>query len=224
MDVASTTNTATSTSASKSNGTGTGSAVLTSDFQTFLKMLTVQMQNQDPLNPIDSTDYAVQLATFSGVEQQVQTNQLLTDMATQFSLMGMSQLAGWVGQEARAAADVWYSGSPVTLAPEPLATADEAVLVVKDTKGNLVAREDLPVSSDPYDWFGADAKGDPLPDGRYTLSLESWRDGELIQTDPVEYYGKVIEARGGASGTRLVLEGGIEVPATSITALRVPSG
>jgi len=47
---------------------------ISSDFETFLRMLTVQMQNQDPLNPVDSSDYAVQLATFSSVEQQVQTN------------------------------------------------------------------------------------------------------------------------------------------------------
>ncbi len=52
--------------------------------------------------------------------------------------------------------------------------------------------------------------------------LESWRDDEVIQTDSVEYYGKVVEARGGAGGVRLVLEGGIEVMATDITALRVP--
>ncbi|AWD21964.1 flagellar hook capping FlgD N-terminal domain-containing protein [Fuscovulum blasticum] len=220
MDV---TSTGSATSAS-TTAKGQGSAVLTSDFQTFLKMLTVQMQNQDPLNPIDSTDYAVQLATFSGVEQQVQTNQLLGAMATQFGLMGMSQLAGWVGQEARAAADVWYSGTPVTLSPNPVAKADEAVLVVKDAKGNLVTRESLPVSTDLYQWFGADAAGDPLPEGRYSLSLESWRDGELLQTDPVEYYGRVIEARGGSGGTRLVFEGGIEVAATDITALRVPPG
>lgn len=53
---------------------------LSSDFETFLKMLTVQMQNQDPLNPIDSTEYAMQLATFSSVEQQVLTNDLLRQM------------------------------------------------------------------------------------------------------------------------------------------------
>ena len=45
-------------------------AMINSDFETFLKMLTAQMENQDPLNPIESSDYAVQLATFSGVEQQ----------------------------------------------------------------------------------------------------------------------------------------------------------
>ena len=50
---------------------------ISSDFETFLRMLTVQMQNQDPLNPIQSSDFAVQLATFSGVEQQVRTNDLL---------------------------------------------------------------------------------------------------------------------------------------------------
>ena len=57
-------------------GSSTSTGGISSDFNTFLRMLTVQMQNQDPLNPIDSADYAVQLATFSGVEQQVRTNQL----------------------------------------------------------------------------------------------------------------------------------------------------
>jgi len=49
-------------------------------------MLTVQMQNQDPLNPVDSSDYAVQLATFSNVEQQVQTNDILRELQSQMGL------------------------------------------------------------------------------------------------------------------------------------------
>lgn len=208
--------------AAGASASSSATGMIGSDFNTFLRMLTVQMQNQDPLNPIESTDYAVQLATFSGVEQQVRTNQLLDAMMAQFSLMGMSQLAGWVGQEARAAAPVWYDGDPVTLSPNPVGTADRAVLVVKDESGSVVAREDVPVSTEPYSWLGADAAGDPLPNGKYTLTLESWRDGEVIQEDPVEYYGRVLEARGGSGGVRLVLEGGIEVAATSITALRIP--
>lgn len=63
MDV---TATSSATSAYGSASTGSGSSPGGTDFNTFLRMLTVQMQNQDPLNPIDSTDYAVQLATFSG--------------------------------------------------------------------------------------------------------------------------------------------------------------
>lgn len=210
-----------STSAARGEAAAARSG-LTSDVNTFLRMLTVQMQNQDPLNPMEASDFAVQLATFSGVEQQVRTNQLLDSITAQFGIMGMSQLAGWVGQEARAAAPVWYEGSPVTLSPNPLASADEAVLAVRDARGNLVARESIPVSAEPYLWLGAGADGGRLATGRYTISLESWRDGELLAEEPVEYYGRVTEARGGAGGTRLVLEGGIEIAATEITALRVP--
>lgn len=195
-------------------------AAISSDFTTFLKMLTTQMQNQDPLNPIDSADYAVQLATFSGVEQSVKTNQLLESLGQQFGLLGMAQMAGWVGQEARADAPVWMDGDPVTLAPNPAAAADRAVLVVKNASGDVVGREDVPVSTDPYIWHGKGITGADLPDGKYTLSLESYQGDDLLVTTPMESYAKIMEARGTPSGTVLILEGGIEVPANKITALR----
>lgn len=198
-------------------------AAISADFDTFLKMLTTQMQNQDPLNPIDSADYAVQLATFSGVEQQMKTNQLLDGLIGQFGVIGMSQLAAWVGQEARAAAPVYMDAAPVTLTYATDAQADSAVLVVKNQAGELVAREDLPLGGGPYQWLGGDVAGNPLPKGLYSLSVESYRGDEpLGQPTEVEAYARILEARGGASGTTLVLEGGVEVAATRITALRMP--
>jgi flagellar basal-body rod modification protein FlgD len=210
------------TSARSATSNPTTQVAGASDYTTFLKMLTVQMQNQDPLNPIESTDYAVQLATFSGVEQQVRTNELLASLAQQFGVMGMAQLAGWVGQEARAAVPVRFDGSPVTLSPNPAAGADRAVLVVKDDQGTIVAREDIPVSADPYRWLGADATGDPLPPGTYRLELESYRNGEVVATGPMESYARILEAQGGPAGTVLVLSGGVKVNAADITALRTP--
>ena len=212
MDVSAVTSTSTSTTSQP--------AAVTSDYETFLKMMTTQLQNQDPLNPIDSADYAVQLATFSGVEQTVRTNQLLESLGQQFGLLGMAQMAGWVGQQARADAPVWMDGDPVTLAPNPAAAADRAVLVVKNAAGDVVGREDLPISTDPYIWQGKGITGADLPQGKYTLSLESYRGDELLATTPMESYAKIMEARGTATGTVLVLEGGIEVPANKITALR----
>ncbi|MDP3262469.1 MAG: flagellar hook capping FlgD N-terminal domain-containing protein [Tabrizicola sp.] len=213
--------TATTPSAS-SPATGQGTSKISSDFTTFLKMLTVQMQNQDPLNPIDSSDYAVQLATFSGVEQQVQTNQLLAEMAGRFAQLGMSEMAGWIGQEARSSAAVWYDGSAVSLSPNPAVGSTRAVIVVKDAQGNLVSREEIPPTAEPYQWLGADVTGEPLPEGRYQIALESWKGEQLIDTRAVEHYARVIEARGGSDGTRLVLEGGIEVAASAVTGLRLP--
>lgn len=217
MDIASV-NTATATSSSSSSGQA---ASITSDFTTFLKMLTVQMQNQDPLNPIDSSDYAVQLATFSGVEQQVQTNQLLAEMSARFAQLGMSEMAGWIGQEARSNAPVHFDGTPVTLSPNPAVGSTRAVIVVKDAQGNLVSREEIAASAAPYQWLGADATGNPLPEGRYSISLESWKGEEQLDTRPIEHYARVIEARGGTGGTMLVLEGGVEVAASAVTGLRL---
>jgi len=195
---------------------------ITSDYETFLLMLTTQMQNQDPLDPVDSSDFAVQLATFAGVEQQTLTNELLESLNTQFGMMSMAQLASWVGQEARAAVPVYYEGAPITLSPNPAAIADRAVLVVTDDSGQVVSREDLPVSTDPYEWLGADAAGDPLPTGLYALSLESYAEETLVATTPVESYALIVEAQGGSGGTTLLLAGGVMVSADSVTALRVP--
>ena len=210
-------------SASSSSGSSGSGAKLSSDFDTFLRMLTVQMQNQDPLNPIDSTDYAVQLATFSGVEQQVRTNQLLADMQSRFQQMGMAEMASWIGKEARSDAAVRFDGSPVTLSPNPAQGATSAVLVVRDAQGTLLSREEIPLGNQPYAWLGADATGTPLPAGQYTLSLESMQGANVLTTTPMEHYARVIEARGTADGTKLVLEGGIEVAASRVTALREPA-
>lgn len=196
-------------------------AAISSDFETFLKMLTVQMQNQDPLNPIESSDYAVQLATFSGVEQQVRTNQLLEQLTGQ-GTGALSQLAGWIGQEARTTAPVWMDGTPVTLAPEIASGADRAVLVVRDAEGALVSREDLALGTDTHLWMGADAGGNPVETGRYALTLESWSGETLLFTGPVAAYAEVIEVRGGPGGSSVVLAGGIEVASAAVTALRQP--
>ena len=69
--------------ASSSKPSAAKTSSISSDYQMFLKLLTTQMTNQDPSSPMDSADYAVQLATFSQVEQQVKTNDLLTSLATQ---------------------------------------------------------------------------------------------------------------------------------------------
>ncbi len=197
-------------------------SAMSADFDTFLKMLTVQMKNQDPLNPIDSADYAVQLATFSGVEQQAQTNALLGDLGAQFNMMGMAQLATWVGQEARAAGPVFKGDGPVSVTYQAASQADRAVLVVKDADGNLVSREDLSTATQEYEWYGQSANGELLPQGLYSLSVESYSGDIPLGESEVQAYARILEARGGPTGTTVVLQGGVEVPATKVTALRVP--
>ena len=203
-------------------GPGRNAPRISSDFDTFLRMLTTQLQNQDPLNPIDSADYAVQLATFSGVEQQVRTNTLLTALAGRFELMGMAQLSGWVGQEALTTAPVQFDGTPVTLVPAPRAGSDAAFLIVRDSAGRVVARESLPLDGKPYRWLGGGSNGNPLPSGRYTLSIESQTKGKVTDTSPAPAYSRISEARRDGDGVVLLLSGGVQVRADQVTGLRKP--
>ena len=210
---------ATSTSAS-SNG-----SVISSDFQTFLVMLTTQMQNQDPLNPIDSTEYATQLATFSQVEQSVLTNDLLEGLSSQLSSIGMSQLSGWVGMEARSDAPAYFDGSnSITLAPETVTGSDQSFLVVRDANGSVVQRGEVDVDGSAMVWNGLGEDGAMAEPGLYTFELESYRSGVLTTTNQVQSYSEITEARlGGSTGTTLVLRGGAEIGASDATALRQPS-
>ena len=65
------------------------------DYNSFLKLLVTQMQNQDPTQPMDATQYVSQLATFSNVEQAVQMNSKLETLIANSSL---SQAEGWIGR------------------------------------------------------------------------------------------------------------------------------
>lgn len=200
--------------------TTAASDVTSSDFETFLKMLTAQARYQDPLEPLDSSDYATQLAQFSMVEQQVLSNDLLTALAGQLGAGNMTQTASWIGMEARTIAPVNFKGSPVTLYPNPVAAADEVVMVVYDSNDTEVQRRRLPVSADPVDWAGVDADGTPFADGLYRIEFESRAGGEVLVSDPAESYARITEARLQDGAAVLILEGGTPILASSVNAIR----
>lgn len=202
---------ATSASVSGSNG---------GDFETFLRMLTTQLQNQDPLSPMESTDFAVQLATFSGVEQQARTNSLLTEMMSDASGGGLGQLSGWIGRDVRTTAPVQFSGEPLTLQIEPMEGADDATLVTLDAQGREVSRESIGTGSGEVDWQGLDADGNAIADGLYHFRLESSKDGSVIGTSDVASYSRVTGLERTATGAVLILQGGTAVSVDEVTALR----
>jgi len=200
--------------------TQTAQELADADFQVFLEMLAVQMQNQDPLNPVDSTDFATQLAQFSALEQQVETNDLLAALGAQMAVSGLSQLAGWVGMEARTIAPANFQGDPITLVPSPAQLSDHTFLIVRDDSGEIVQRKEIPVSPDPIQWDGLDDSGTPFVHGLYSFELESVAAGEILDTTYVENYALIIEAQNINGQTILVMEGGARVDSASITAIR----
>jgi flagellar basal-body rod modification protein FlgD len=220
MDVTSTTSSTTTTAGA--TGLDTLPSI-DSDYQMFLNMMTTELQNQDPTAPMNTDQFATELATFSGVEQQTQTNALLTTLNATTTGQAMAQMAGWVGDQARIDAPVYFDGAPITLSPNPAVDATSCALVVTDSNGNEVDRRSVPVSSADYQWDGKDSAGNTLPTGIYTLSLESSSGDQVLGSTGVEYYAPVQEIRSSPSGVTILVPGEIEVPSSYVTALRAPA-
>ena len=196
------------------------SSQISSDFEVFLKMLTAQMQYQDPLNPTDSTDYATQLATFSGVEQAVLTNDLLTSLTTQMNTGGLFDMAALVGKQVRTTAPAYFNGQPLILLPEPGVASDTAELVVRNEAGDEVQRQTIAPGVETMEWAGVSPSGAPFPVGVYQFEVVAKSNGQVVAQTAVETYGTVNEVRLEKGKTTLVLSGGVSIASDQVTALR----
>ncbi|WP_417726518.1 flagellar hook capping FlgD N-terminal domain-containing protein [Roseovarius sp.] len=202
---------------------GRRTAGFSSDFETFLKMLTTQLRNQDPLNPIESSDFAVQLATFSTVEQQVLTNDLLSDLGARIGAQGLAQVSGWIGMEALSDAPVAFAGQPVSVTATVEPQAEAAEIVATDARGIIVNRQVIPAISGQVDWTGLDSAGLPLARGDYRLSVHSLVNGETIARHDARVHSRIIEAQVEAGETVLLLQGGERISPSQVLGLRSSS-
>lgn len=157
----------------------------------FLKLLTAQLQNQDPMNPLQNHEFVAQLAQFSSLEQQVLTNDSLGQI--QMSQMGLAnaQLAGFVGKEIIARGDYIHieGGQAQPIGVELSAPASEVTITVKDETGGTVrvmTRANVGGGVQELGWDGNDGTGKPLPDGRYTIAVEATdAQGNPVQASPL---------------------------------------
>jgi flagellar basal-body rod modification protein FlgD len=159
---------------------------LTSNFETFLSLLTSQLKNQDPLSPLDSNEFTQQLTQMSGVEQQLLTNDLLTSLlaAQQGGLGGATD---YIGKDAAA---VWSAtrleGGKANWSYELGTSASEASLSVIDSSGKTVWTGPAPDrSSGTHDfvWNGKTTAGGQLPDGGvYSLKVTARSGTNDVQT------------------------------------------
>ncbi|UWQ17735.1 flagellar hook capping FlgD N-terminal domain-containing protein [Jannaschia sp. M317] len=208
-------------SASAASQTETGARkALSSDLDTFLKLLTAQIRNQDPLEPTDGTEYAAQLAQFSGVEQAVRTNELLADMGAKLARQDMAVAAGWIGMEVRHQGPLLLSHDGVQMLPDIPVAADRAEMVVTDSKGDEVLRVPVDRTADRIDWAGDDGRGGQLPEGIYDVQIAAYAGEQELGQRPVSHYAPVEEVTLGTGGADLLLPGGIRIGIGETTAVR----
>jgi len=154
----------------------TGSTTLGKD--EFLKLLTAQLQQQDPTQPMDSTAFVAQLAQFSSLEQMNNVNDTLTKMLTSQSTSLQTTAASMVGKTAVFNTDEvsLTQGKPATITATLSQAATDTNLVIKDKDGNTVRVMALgPMQSglNTIKWDGLDNNGKELPTDTYTTQVNA---------------------------------------------------
>ncbi|HVK91096.1 MAG TPA: flagellar hook capping FlgD N-terminal domain-containing protein, partial [Mycoplana sp.] len=185
-----------------------------------LTLLTTQMRNQDPLKPMESTEFVAQLATFSGVEQQVRSNDRLDAILSALTGGGTAGLAQWIGREVRAPGKADFAGEPVEVGVVPVDGADKAWLVVRNDFDQIVARLPVDPAAETVEWGGTDDMGTALPHGRYGFAIESYDGDTLLDTQAGTVFSTVSEIRVSDGQQVLVLEDGSRVTLVPVTAVR----
>lgn len=190
------------------------------DFETFLRMLTTQIQNQDPLSPMESDKFASQLASFSMVEQQTLTNQKLEAVLHGLSAGGLGGYSGLVGREAVHQGAVRFSGLPVEFEIEGREGAPaNAILAVLDDEGGPVAELALGAGQERVTWDGTAPDGRSVLPGFYQAELRRISDGEALEI-PVATSAVIEEVRFSGDEVELLLADGSVIPESGVSKLR----
>ncbi len=199
-------------------------ATAASDFQSFLKLLTAQLRHQDPLSPLESTQFVQQLATFSAVEQQIETNRLLREMTSGAAKSGLEGATLWIGKEVETAVgSVRYAGEPLEFRIGSGAADASGEVVVRNASGDIVYRKSVKAGESDFAWDGQTANGAVASHGDYKVSVEYAKDGEIVETRPVSVVAAVTEARLAGGALTLVLDNGAVIDPSTITAVREPA-
>jgi len=162
------------TSAITGNGTSTSnSPTLADNFQSFLQLLTTQLQNQNPLDPLDTNQFTQQLVQFAQVEQQLKSNDQLAALLSVQQAMQTTQALGYVGHI------VAIEGKTTTLANGSAGWSFNstkpatATINIQNAAGSTVysGTFSLQAGTQNFVWDGKDTNGNTMPDGEYTMSI-----------------------------------------------------
>lgn len=161
-----------------------GSAGLTETFDNFLMLLTTQLQNQDPLSPLDTNQFTEQLVQFSGVEQSIRTNDKLDDLIALQSGNQMSAAVGYIGKSVKAESSrLSLQDGQATIVYGLAENAATTSIVISDDAGRTlrVLAGETTAGLKELTWDGTDGLGNDQPDGIYNLQVNALdAEGQLI--------------------------------------------
>jgi|APTNR8051073442_1049403.scaffolds.fasta_scaffold00764_7 flagellar basal-body rod modification protein FlgD len=213
------------TAANSAASTSASATGLAANFETFITLLTAQLRAQDPLSPMDTKDFTNQLVQFTGVEQQMKTNTLLSALQQNFSLNAGSMAVSYLGKQATAITDLaslsngsakWTYDVPTGVSEVTLKVFDSNNRLVRSVSGNLSN------GSHDFNWDGVSNSGGRSSDGQYQLVVEAKNTAGNSVTVPVTNSGIISDVD--LSGTEPKVKiNGTSVALSAITKITLAS-
>jgi len=158
---------------------------LSDNYDTFLVLLTAQLQNQDPLAPMDSTQFTQQLVQFSQVEQQIRTNEQLEGLVGQYQAASAGAALSYLGRDAIIESNETYlANGAANWAYDLPVNANSLTVHVRDASGRIVytsTAQPRTAGEHLFTWDGTTNAGGTAADGVYSLTFEAADDaGEAL--------------------------------------------
>ncbi|MBD3848435.1 flagellar basal-body rod modification protein FlgD [Bosea sp. OAE752] len=163
-----------SSGSSNTSSSSSSSSSIAGNFDQFLLLLTTQLKNQSPLDPMDTNQFTAQLVQFAGVEQQLKTNDTLGSLLSLSAAGTATNAVSFVGSNITAdgATALLKDGNASWKVNS--SAAGQATITIKDSNGSVVQTmtRSLAAGDQSLGWDGTTSIGTKAPDGAYTVSIQ----------------------------------------------------
>jgi len=165
--------TSSGSTSSTASGSGINTQTIAGNFQTFLTLLTTQLKNQNPTNPLDTNQFTQQLVQFAQVEQQLKSNEQLSALVSLQQTAQSTQALSFVGENVTVNSNTAQltkgSTSWTMSSPKP----STATINISNSSGQLVysGTMTLQAGTNSFKWNGLGNNGTQWPDGTYTIAV-----------------------------------------------------
>ncbi|WP_445682450.1 flagellar hook assembly protein FlgD [Radicibacter daui] len=203
----------TSSTSTTSSSSSSSSSSATDAYNTFLTLLTTELQNQNPVDPTDTTAFTNQLIALAGVEQQLITNSSLSTITDSLSSLTASNGVGYIGKTVTLEGDTTaLQDGSANWSYDLDSTASDVTLTISDSDGNVVWTGSGDTSSGSHDlsWDGTGSDGTEYTSGDYTLTVSA-TDASGNDVDSTTYIKGKVTGVDSSSGTTELLIGDISV-------------
>lgn len=223
--MASVTGTGSTSSTTSTSSASNAQKAFVQNFDTFLKLLTTQLKNQDPLNPMDSKDFTQQLVQYSGVEQGINTNKNLETLISMYQTNQNASMASYIGLNVIAKGDTasLANGSAQWGYTTPLA-AQNSKISVYNSSGTLVwqGTGDATAGDHTFTWDGKDLNGVQQPAGLYRIAVTGSDTTGKSYTAQTAVNGTV-DGIENDNGTNYLTIGKLKIAMNDVISIRAPS-